>query len=111
MFAISFRMHVIAAKRCYVLYLFMGQICGACPFASFAISFVISEGAILMVSLQAFRAETMVERFTARMHVVLQPGRRRGQGDEQKIREKIHVLLHCFGSWQSFAISARQFVL
>ena len=83
-FAISFRMHVIAAKGCYVLYLFMGQICGACPFATFAISFVISEGAILMVSLQAFRAETMVERFPARMHVVLYRGRRRGRDDKQR---------------------------
>ena len=39
-------------------------------------------------SLQALRAETKVERFTARIHVVLQPGRRSGQNDEQKVREK-----------------------
>ena len=73
-------------------------------------------------SLQVLRAETLVERFTARMHVrwclwlargvwemacrdgsvssntVLQPGRRSGQNDEQKIREKFYVLLDCSGS-------------
>ena len=46
-------------------------------------------------SLQALRAETMVERFTARMHV----------------REKFHVFIDCSGSNRPFAISARQFVL
>ena len=82
-------------------------------------------------SLQALRAETMVERFTARMHVqenlyvfidcsgfqrsfgiwlvetvllfrpsniLLGQGRRSSQGDEQKIREKHHVVIDCSGS-------------
>ena len=44
-------------------------------------------------SLQALRAETMVERFTARMHVSLGPGRRSGSDDEQKIREKFAFCL------------------
>ena len=44
-------------------------------------------------------------------NISLGPGRRSGQDDEQKIREKIHVLLDCSGSCKSFAISARQFVL
>ena len=42
---------------------------------------------------------------------VLQPGPRSRSGDEQKIREKIYVFIDCSGSNQSFAISARQFVL
>ena len=46
-------------------------------------------------SLQALRAETMVERFAARMRV---PG-------------EFYVLLDCSGFRRSFAISARQFVL
>ena len=53
----------------------------------------------------------MVERFTARMHVVLQPGLRSRSVDEQKARENFHVFIDCSGFQRSFAISARQFVL
>ena len=44
-------------------------------------------------------------------NTLLGPGRRSSKRDEQKIREKIDVLLHCSGVWKSFATSARQFVL
>ena len=44
-------------------------------------------------------------------NILLGPGRRSMIDDEQEIREKFHVLLICSGSNQSFAISARQFVL
>ena len=44
-------------------------------------------------------------------NIALQPGPRSRSGDEQKIREKFHVFIDISGFNQSFAISARQFVL
>ena len=44
-------------------------------------------------------------------NIIRQPGRRSSQHDEQKIREKIHVLVICSGCNRPIAISAREFVL
>ena len=38
-------------------------------------------------------------------------GRRSGASGEREIRENLHIFIDCSGSNQSFAISARQFVL
>ena len=38
-------------------------------------------------------------------------GRRSGASDERKIQENLYIFIDCSGSNQSFAISARQFVL
>ena len=43
-------------------------------------------------------------------NIVLHPGRRSGQDDEQKIQENFHVLVNISGSNRPIAISARQFV-
>ena len=94
---------VCVPVKCIVLSVVAAIVCVNCAYVF--LIFVVDKP-----SLQAFRAETMVERFTARMHVALGPGRRSGSDDEQKIQEKNHVLLDCSGSARSFAISARQFV-
>ena len=44
-------------------------------------------------------------------NIPLGPGRRSSQDDEQKIRENFYFFIDFSGSNQSFAISARQFVL
>ena len=44
-------------------------------------------------------------------NILLGPGRRSSQDDEQKISENIYVFIDCSGFQRSFAISARQFVL